>query len=130
MIRHRRALIFAVAVAVLLFAAACSSGDGEPPSAAADTAAEETSSPTFFAPSPTPEARQPGLYLLELSTGEVAPLEGVDPEALALAPAVSPDGSRIAFDAEIDGSRQIWVMNADGTGLERITDDSEAIDPT
>jgi Tol biopolymer transport system component len=68
--------------------------------------------------------------VLELATGEVEPLAGVDPEALALAPAVSPDGSRIAFDAEIDGSRQVWVMDADGTDLERVTDDSEAIDPS
>ncbi len=114
--------------AALVVAAACSSGGGETPAA---TAPADSTPPKFYAPSPTPgaPAREPGLYVLELATGGIDRLDGVDPEALALAPAVSPDGSRIAFDAEIDGSRQIWVMNADGTDLERVTDDSEAIDP-
>jgi Tol biopolymer transport system component len=36
-------------------------------------------------------------------------------------PAWSPDGSQIAFDSEKDGQDQIWVMNADGTGLHQVT---------
>ena len=34
----------------------------------------------------------------------------------------SPDGTRIAFIADRAGDRQIFVMNADGTGLVRLTD--------
>ncbi|MCY3792369.1 MAG: hypothetical protein OXH63_26620, partial [Gemmatimonadetes bacterium] len=34
----------------------------------------------------------------------------------------SPDGTRIAFMANRVGARQIFVMNADGTGLFRLTD--------
>lgn len=34
----------------------------------------------------------------------------------------SPDGTKIAFIANRVGARQIYVMNADGTGLVRLTD--------
>jgi Tol biopolymer transport system component len=71
-----------------------------------------------------------GLYVLELATGALEPLAGVPADSSALGAAVSPDGTRIAFDAEVDGSRQVWVMNADGTDLERVTDEIEAIEPT
>ena len=36
-------------------------------------------------------------------------------------PAFSPDGSRIVFIANSDGNPEIYVMNADGTGLVRLT---------
>jgi TolB protein len=36
-------------------------------------------------------------------------------------PVLSPDGRRIAFVSERDGNRQIYVMNADGSGLRRLT---------
>ncbi len=37
-------------------------------------------------------------------------------------PAWSPDGSRIAYGSTKDGNPEIYVMNADGTGEERLTD--------
>jgi Tol biopolymer transport system component len=37
--------------------------------------------------------------------------------------AISPDGSRIAFEGEVDGNTDIWVVNSDGSGLLRLTDD-------
>jgi TolB protein len=36
-------------------------------------------------------------------------------------PAWSPDGRRIAFYSERDGNAEIYVMNADGTGVTRLT---------
>ena len=36
-------------------------------------------------------------------------------------PKFSPDGDRIAFTAEIDGNRDVWVMNGDGSDLRRLT---------
>lgn len=37
-------------------------------------------------------------------------------------PAWSPDGSRIAFESTVEGKRTIWVMQADGQGLRRLTE--------
>jgi uncharacterized protein YjdB len=38
-------------------------------------------------------------------------------------PAFSPDGSRIAFVSQRDGNAEIYLMNADGTGTTRVTND-------
>ena len=40
-------------------------------------------------------------------------------------PAWSPDGSRIAFSSRRSGTFDLYVMNADGTGTERLTSDGE-----
>src|SRR6266508_2657137 len=42
-------------------------------------------------------------------------------------PSWSPDGQRIAFYSDRDGNGEIYVMNADGSGLTRLTD-NDAID--
>ena len=44
------------------------------------------------------------------------------PLAFDASPAWSPDGARIAFESTLDGKRAIWVMQADGLGLRRLTD--------
>jgi tricorn protease len=36
-------------------------------------------------------------------------------------PKFSPDGSLIAFTGQIDGNRDVWVMRADGSDLQRVT---------
>jgi Tol biopolymer transport system component len=41
-----------------------------------------------------------------------------------LVPAWSPDGSRIAFESYRDGNFEIYVMNADGSGQTRITNNT------
>ena len=41
---------------------------------------------------------------------------------MILAPAWSPDGRQIAFYSERDGNWEIYLMNADGSGLTRLTD--------
>lgn len=50
--------------------------------------------------------------------GDISTAEGV---AFQTEPAWSPDGSRIAFASAREGSFDIYVMNADGTGAERLT---------
>ncbi len=42
------------------------------------------------------------------------------------APSWSPDGSRIAFSADIDGDAEIYLMNADGSGWQQLTDNTTA----
>lgn len=38
-------------------------------------------------------------------------------------PTLSPDGRKIAFTSDRDGNLEIYVMNSDGSGLRRLTDD-------
>ena len=45
--------------------------------------------------------------------------------ASASDPAFSPDGSRIAFVSQRDGNAEIYVMNADGTGTTRVSNDPQ-----
>ena len=42
----------------------------------------------------------------------------------------SPDGTRIAFDSDRDGERAIYLANADGSDVERVTDGGYAAVPT
>ena len=42
-------------------------------------------------------------------------------DALDYAAQLSPDGRKIVFISERTGSAQIYVMNADGSGLRRLT---------
>ncbi len=48
-------------------------------------------------------------------------------DAFDSVPTWSPDGRRIAFGSDRDGNREIYVMNADGSGVIRLTD-NDAID--
>src|SRR5438034_2384061 len=44
-------------------------------------------------------------------------------DQLALAPDFSPDGKRIVFPHDMSGALELYVINADGTGLIQITYD-------
>lgn len=48
--------------------------------------------------------------------------ESLDWENVNWLPSWSPDGSRIAFSSYRDGDSEIYVMNADGGGVEQLTD--------
>jgi Tol biopolymer transport system component len=43
-----------------------------------------------------------------------------------LDPAWSPDGSKIAFISERDGNREVYVMDADGSGQTRLATNSSS----
>jgi Tol biopolymer transport system component len=43
-------------------------------------------------------------------------------------PAFSPDGSKVVFTSDRTGTRQVWLMNADGTGQEQLTFDAQTKD--
>src|SRR5512144_826256 len=65
------------------------------------------------------------LYWLDRSN--LAALRRVTQDtAGATDPAISPDGSRIAFVSTRDGNPAIYVMDADGTNLTRVTSDPQA----
>ena len=62
------------------------------------------------------------LYAVERSN--LAQLTKLTPDTTSASdPAFSPDGSRIAFVSLRDGNAEIYVMNADGTGASRVTND-------
>lgn len=45
-------------------------------------------------------------------------------------PVFNPEGTRMAFLSDKEGSKDIWVMNADGTGMEQLTfSDQDEMDP-
>jgi TolB protein len=56
---------------------------------------------------------------MDLRTRALARLT-TDP-AIDTAPSFSPDGSKIAFESDRGGSQQVYVMNADGSGVHRIS---------
>src|SRR5438876_3364614 len=66
------------------------------------------------------------LYAVERSNlAQLTKLTPATDTASASDPAFSPDGSRIAFVSQRDGNAEIYVMNADGTGTTRITNDPQ-----
>lgn len=62
------------------------------------------------------------LYALERSNFAALRKVGTDTGSVQ-EPAVSPDGSRIAFVSTRDGNAELYVMNADGSEWKRITND-------
>jgi Tol biopolymer transport system component len=66
------------------------------------------------------------VYAADRTSGAVRPLtEG----GRACRPHFSPDGAKIAFtSSEADGKGDIWIMNPDGSGRERLTDLPETYD--
>jgi uncharacterized protein YjdB len=65
------------------------------------------------------------LYAIERSN--LAQLRRVtDDTTTAMEPAYSPDGSRIAYVALVDGNPEIYVMDADGRNAVRLTNERQA----
>ncbi len=55
------------------------------------------------------------IYALPASGGDARLLTAESGVAVNFQPAVSPDGSRIAFISDRAGQNNLWVMNADGS---------------
>src|SRR5882762_1428808 len=73
-----------------------------------------------------PASNTPRFQLYAVERSNLAQLSKLTPDtASASDPAFSPDGSRIAFLSQRDGNAEIYVMNADGTGSTRITNDPQ-----
>ena len=71
--------------------------------------------------------RQGSLKLYWVDRANVSALRrAASDTTLATDPAISPDGSRVAFVSTRDGNPEIYVMDADGANLQRITTDPQA----
>ncbi|HEY6090822.1 MAG TPA: Ig-like domain-containing protein [Gemmatimonadales bacterium] len=67
------------------------------------------------------------LYATERSNlAQLAKIGAASDTTSASDPAFSPDGSRIAFVSQRDGNAEIYVMNADGSGATRLSNDPQA----
>jgi uncharacterized protein YjdB len=70
----------------------------------------------------TRRANVPTLFALDRAApGHLTPVSR-DSAAVQSDPSPSPDGSRIAFVTDRDGNAEIYVMNADGSSPQRLTD--------
>ena len=96
-----------------------------------ESAASAISLPTAGALSPrvssgyliyrAPKSGSDALWKLALAGGASELWNGVNGRAVA-APAIAPDGQRIAFTVQAAGRTQLYVMNSDGTGTHRIAE--------
>ena len=59
------------------------------------------------------------IYIADINTGTSTRL--TSHEGLELFPKFSRDGTKLAFSAEYSGTRQVYVMNTDGSGLKQLT---------
>jgi TolB protein len=62
----------------------------------------------------------PDIYIVDLAGGEAVPL--VTSPGWDTSVAWSPDGDRLAFEIDQNGDREIYVVEADGTGQRQLTD--------
>jgi len=95
---------------------------------ATTTAPDDTPAP---AASGVPSTRivPASVYVVNVDGSEARTLTN-RPLAFDARPAWSPDGSRIAFESTVDGRRSVWVMQADGQALRRLTDAAGASSET
>jgi TolB protein len=66
-----------------------------------------------------PDGRNSNIYVLDLRSKQTQQLTNTP--AINTAPSYSPDGSQITFESDRGGAQQVYVMNADGSGQNRIS---------
>lgn len=68
----------------------------------------------------------PLVFLASIYEGKSTPNLTGERDSQAFAPSWSPDGRRIAFASNRSGNMDVWVANADGTGLRNLTQSAAA----
>ena len=66
-----------------------------------------------------PDGRNSNISILDLRSREVRQLTNTP--SINTSPSFSPDGSQITFESDRGGTQQVYVMNADGSGQNRIS---------
>lgn len=61
------------------------------------------------------------IHRLDLSNPKAKPERFLSSNRFEANPSYSPDGTRIAFDSNRGGTREIWVANSDGTNASAVT---------
>jgi len=124
--------VFVAAVWIVRDVALLNSSQTSVPAVSGTTGPTETG-PAVAAPKkavgPVPETD----YLLDLDTGKMTPL----PESIVGTQdriydyAASPDGSKLAYAGPGEnGAAQVFIAKLDGSGVEQVTTDDEAMAPT
>ncbi len=111
------AAVFGAAVAVVILALAVFNQSSKPTPAADSTPAPAESGE----PNGTGRIVPASVYVVNVDGSGARTLTN-RPLAFDARPVWSPDGSRIAFESTVGGKRSIWLMQADGQGLRRLTD--------
>jgi TolB protein len=119
-------------VLALLLTAACAGGEETPPLTATPIATPGETLTPASSPS-TPEASLPlgriAFGSRRDGNGEVYLLSPAGEQNLSnnpaedLGPDLSPDGSKVVFASDREGTFHIYVMNIDGSGLTELTDE-------
>jgi TolB protein len=65
------------------------------------------------------DGRNSNIFVLDLRSKDMKQLTNTP--AINTAPSYSPDGSQITFESDRGGAQQVYVMNADGSGQNRIS---------
>jgi TolB protein len=65
------------------------------------------------------DGRNSNIHVMDLRSRQLQQL--TNSPAINTAPSYSPDGSQITFESDRGGTQQIYVMNADGSGQNRIS---------
>ncbi|MFH1998673.1 MAG: hypothetical protein ABIK28_03285, partial [Planctomycetota bacterium] len=64
------------------------------------------------------------IYSMNPDGSDLKNLTG-DYDANAVAPVISPDGTKIAFRGYLSGNKELWYMNSDGSGKTQVTSKSQ-----